>query len=349
MKFNKKISIGNFIVSDVSRAYVIAEAGVNHDGNMVMARKLVDVAKEAGADAVKFQAFKTENLILKNVPKATYQTKTTGCKEPQFEMLKKLEIPKEEMKRLSDYCAKRKITFLITPFDEESLDKLDDFNLAAYKISSTDITNLPFLKKVAKKKIPVILSTGMTYMDEIKSVLREIHPYNKNVILLQCSAGYPIKNEEANLNVINTFRNEFDILVGYSDHSVGVGAAPYAVAVGAKVIEKHFTLDKSLKGPDHKASLTPSELVSLIAEIRRVETFLGSAKKKPTASEKDTRKALQKCCVANVAIKRGKQFTQDNIIGKRTGGIGVSPLYISCFLGKKATKNYKKDEIIKVR
>ncbi|TRZ96018.1 N-acetylneuraminate synthase [bacterium] len=346
MKFNQAIRINDFVISENSRTFIIAEAGVNHGGDMNFAKRQIELAKKYGADAVKFQAFKTENVILKNVKKAPYQTKTTEAGESQFEMIKKLEISKEEIKLLKDYCQKLKINFLITPFDEDTLDELDDFHLAAYKISSTDVTNLPFLRKVAKKSKPIILSTGMTYLAEVKAALEEIYPYNKDVILLQCCANYPINDKEANLNVIHTFKHNFDILVGYSDHSVGVGAAPYAVAMGAKVIEKHFTLDKNLNGPDHKASLNPDELAKLINEIRRVEIFLGKGQKKPTLSERGTRMALQKCMVAKNDIKKGELFTQDNIIGKRTGGIGISPLFYNSLLGKRASRDYKKDEII---
>jgi N,N'-diacetyllegionaminate synthase len=347
MKFNKVIKINDFVISENSKVFIIAEAGVNHGGDINFAKRQIELAKKYGADAVKFQAFKTENVILRDVKKAPYQTKTTEARESQFEMIKKLEISKEEIALLKNYCQKLRITFLITPFDEGTLDQLDDLHLSAYKISSTDITNLPFLKKVAKKAKPIILSTGMTYLGEVKVALEEIYPFNKDVILLQCSANYPIKDEEANLNVIHTFKHNFDILVGYSDHSVGVGAAPYAVAMGAKVIEKHFTLNKNLNGPDHKASLNPEELAKMIKEIRRVEIFLGKSEKKPTLSERGTRKALQKCLVAKDGIKKGELFTQDNIIGKRTGGIGISPLFYNSLLGKKASRDYIKDKIIK--
>lgn len=257
MNFNKNINVGDFSLNTESPIFIIAEAGVNHNGDLEIAKKLIDLASEAGANAVKFQTFKTENLILKDVQKAQYQKKTTDSKESQFEMLKKLEVSKEQNQELKKYCKKKSIIFLTTPFDEKSLDDLDDLNLLAYKIASTDTTNLPFLKKIAKKGKPIFLSTGMSYLTEVKIALETIYEYNKDVVLLQCTANYPIKNNEANLNVINTYKKCFDVLLGYSDHSVGIGAAPYSVPMGVVVVEKHFTYDKNLSGPDHKASLSP--------------------------------------------------------------------------------------------
>jgi len=264
MKFNKNISLGNYKISSGKPVFIIAEAGVNHNGSMERAKILIDVAASSGADAVKFQAFKTENLILKNVEKAKYQIETTGDGESQFEMLKKLEITRDQNIELVNYCKKKNILFLTTPFDEESLDELDALDLPAYKVASTDATNLPFLKKIAQKGKPVFLSTGMCYLSEVRLALEQIHEFNQNIVLLQCSANYPIKDKDANLNVINTYKQEFDVLVGYSDHSVGIGAAPYAVPMGAVVIEKHFTIDKNMEGPDHRASLSPSELKEFV-------------------------------------------------------------------------------------
>jgi sialic acid synthase SpsE len=218
--------------------------------------------------------------------------------------------------------------------------------LPAYKVASTDLTNLPFLRKVAKKLKPIFLSTGMSYLSEVEMALEEIYCFNRDVILLQCSANYPIKDEEANLNVVNTFKEYFDIIVGYSDHSVGVGAAPYAVPMGARVIEKHFTIDKDMKGPDHKASLSPTELKELVEEVRKIELYLGEKIKYPTLSEIKTRTSLQKCMVAAVDIKKGEKFNENNIIAKRTGGVGFSPIYYSKLIGRIADKNYEKDEIL---
>ena len=346
MHFNMKIKVGPFEISRNSKTFIIAEAGVNHGGDMSAARELIDLAHEAGADAVKFQAFKTGPLSLRDVKKTAYQLRTTDSGESQFEMLRRLEVTKEQNAGLKDYCRKKPIIFLTTPFDEFSLDSLDDLDLPAYKVSSTDLTNLPFLKKVAKKGKPVILSSGMSYLKEVKSALEEIYPFNKDVVLLQCTANYPADDEEANLNVINTFKNDFEILVGYSDHTVGIGAAPYAVAMGAKVIEKHFTLSKKLNGPDHKASLSPQELKRCIKEIKKVERLLGTSIKKPTLSEEKTRNYLQKCLVASREIKKGDIFDRDNITGKRTGGIGISPIHYKDILGKRAKRTFLEDEVI---
>jgi len=295
---------------------------------------------------MKFQAFKTEYLILKNIAKAPYQLSIANVNESQFDMLKRLEITKGQLIELKRYCEEKDIIFLLTFFDEFMLEELGELNLPAYKVASTDITNLPFLKKIAKKQKPIILSTGMAYLEEVKMALEEIHAFNKDVILLQCTANYPIKDEEANLNVINTYKEKFDILVGYSDHSVGIGAGPYAVAMGAKVIEKHFTLNKISNGPDHKASLNPEELKKFVNTIKRAERYLGSQLKIPIPSELKTRGSLQKCFVAAKKIKKGKEFTENNLAAKRTGGIGISPINYKKIFGKKAGKDYEKDEII---
>jgi N-acetylneuraminate synthase len=346
MNFNKTIKIGKYIISDSSQVFIIAEAGVNHNGDMDIAKKLINVAVDAGANAVKFQAFKAENLILEDTDKAPYQRRTTAGDETQFEMLKNLEITKEQNLELLNYCRKKDIIFLTTPFDEFSLDELDDLKLPAYKVSSTDLTNLCFLKKIAQKGKPIILSTGMSYLSEIEIALLEIYHINKDVILLQCTANYPIEDNEANLNVIVSYKDKFNILVGYSDHSKGIGASPYAVPMGAKVIEKHFTYDKALKGPDHKSSLYPKELSLFVKQIRKVEEYLGSYIKIPSLSETETRDSLQKCFVAAESIKKGEKLTEDNLVAKRTGGIGISPIYYKNLFGKIASKNYRKDEII---
>jgi len=348
VKFNRNISLKGKLITHSSSTFIIAEAGVNHGGDMNIAKKLIDLAHEAGVDAVKFQTFKAEDLILKNVEKAPYQKMTTNTSELQIDMLKKLEITKEQNLELKNYCDMKNIIFLTTPFDETSLDELDDLDLSAYKIASTDTTNLPFLEKIAKKGKPIFLSTGMCYLSEIQLALETIHKFNKDVILLQCTANYPIQDNEANLNVIGTFKTNFDMLVGYSDHSIGIGAAPFAIPIGAKVIEKHFTIDKSLKGPDHRASLSPTELIEFVKIIKKVDSFMGSPIKKPSLSEIKTKQSLQKCLVAKCKIKKGDFFTKDNIIAKRTGGIGISPIYYNEVINNKALKDYINDEIIEL-
>jgi N-acetylneuraminate synthase len=347
MNFNKEIYIESKLISAISSTFVIAEAGVNHGGDMNVAKALIDLASNAGADAVKFQTFKAEHLILTDIQKAPYQKKTTDESESQFDMLKKLEITREQNLELKRHCTSKGIIFLTTPFDEESLKALDDLNLPAYKVASTDTTNLPLLKKIAKKGKPIFLSTGMSYLSEVRLALETIYEYNKDVVLLQCTANYPIQDNEANLMVINTYRDNFDILLGYSDHSVGVGAAPFAIPMGVKVVEKHFTLDRTGEGPDHAASLSPDELIDFVKTVRRVDLYMGSSVKEPSLSEQHTRKSLQKCLVASGDIRKGDVFSEDNLVAKRTGGVGVSPIEIYKLIGTKSNKSYKKDQIIK--
>ena len=348
MNFSREIDIAGKRISDDSETYIIAEAGVNHNGDLETAKKLIDTAAEAGADAVKFQSFKSEKLVLVSTSKAPYQKQTTDSDESQLDMLKALEIDKSKMRMLQDYAKSRNITFLSTPFEKDSLDELCDLNVPAIKISATDITNIQFLREAAKTQKPIILSAGMCYLEEVCKALEAIYRYNDKVVLLQCSANYPIQDEEANLNVIDTFKKEFEVLVGYSDHSTGIGASPYAVAKGAKVIEKHFTLDKSMAGPDQAASVTPEELKQLVREIRKVEKYLGSRLKMPTCSELGTRKSLQKCLVAKTDIKSGEIFMESNIVAKRTGGEGISAFYVDSVLMKHAKRDFQVDDIIEL-
>ncbi len=346
--FHTDISIDGKAVSKNSPVYIIAEAGVNHNGDMCLAKEMIDAAAEAGVDAVKFQNFRTDGLILKNTGKAPYQKVTTDYSETQYDMLKRLELSRKQNEELMAYCKEKNITFLSTPFEKSSLEELDDLGVPAFKVAATDLTNIQFLRQVAEKGKPIILSAGMCYLEEVKRALDAIYPINKEVILLQCTANYPIQNSEANINVIRTLQDEFHILVGYSDHSQGVGAAPYAVAVGAKLVEKHFTLDKNMEGPDHKASVTPKELKQLVEDIRRVEEYLGDGVKMPSCSEQMTRKSLQKCLVASKDIKAGEKFCNENIVAKRTDGIGISALYFDEIVGRTAGKDFAADEIIRV-
>lgn len=344
--FNSQFQIENRIISEQEKTFIIAEAGVNHNGDMSLAKEMIDVASESGADAIKFQTFKAEKLILKNIEKAPYQKVTTNSNESQYDMLKRLEVTKEQTRELMDYCRKKNIIFLSTPFEKTSLDELDELGVPAFKIAATDLTNIQFLRQVAEKGRPIILSAGMCYLEEVERALDAIYPINKDLVLLQCTANYPIQDAEANINVIRTFQKTFNVLVGYSDHSQGVGASPYAVAVGAKVIEKHFTLDKNMEGPDHKASVTPEELKQLVLDIRRVEKYLGDGIKMPSCSEQMTRRSLQKCLVASRPIKAGELFDNDNIVAKRTNGVGISALYFDNVVRKTAKKDYSLDEII---
>ncbi len=347
MIFEKSIKIGNKEINENSHTYIIAEAGVNHNGDIELAKKMIDEAVNLNVDAIKFQAFKTEGLILSSIEKAEYQKVTTGENETQFEMLKKLEVSKNKLKELKEYSASKGVHFLVTPFDEESLEELEEIGLDAYKISSTDLTNLPFLRKIALKEKPIILSTGMSYLCEVEEALKEIYKINKKVIILQCTANYPVIETEVNLSVMNLYKEQFNILVGFSDHTEGIGASPYAVALGAKVIEKHYTLDKNLEGPDQSASLNPREFKALVSEIRKVEKYVGSRTKIPQVSELGTRKSLQKNLVARREIREGEIFSDENIVAKRTGGEGVSPMYSNQVFGTLASKSYELNEIIK--
>ena len=346
MKLSQSIRIGDRQISHRHPVFIIAEAGVNHNGDMSVAKRLVDVAVRAGADAVKFQAFRTEQLILPDVGKAPYQRLTTDKDESQFQMLKKIELSAQQNMSLCGYCRKKGIVFLTTPFDDVSLDELDVLDLPAYKIASTDLTNLPFLRKVARKGKPVFLSTGMSYISEVEAALKEMCRHNKELLLLQCTANYPAGDEEINLRGIETFRRRFGVLTGYSDHSSGIGAGPFAVPMGARVIEKHFTLDKTQGGPDHLASLSSEELLEFVRIVRRVEKYLGTDMKEPSLSEQKTRKSLQKCLVARKDIRRGEVFSDVNVTAKRTGGRGVSPLYYRRIFGKPARRTYCANEVI---
>lgn len=346
MKALKEINIGDIKIAQNGRVYIIAEAGVNHGGDINVAKQLVDIAVEANVDAVKFQAFRTEHLIVDNVEKAPYQKETTDNRQSQAAMLRGLELRYEHYEELKNYCEEKGVQFLITPFDEVSLKELENLGVLAYKIASTDTTNLPFIRKVAATGKPVILSTGMCEMDEVRSAVNEILEINPNIIVLQCTANYPMPDEEANLNVITSYKEEFDCVVGYSDHSAGVGAAPFAIPLGATVLEKHFTINKADDGPDHLASLNPEELCEFVQIVRRAERFIGSSKKSITTTEQQTKKSLQKCLVALKEIKEGEEFTLDNIVAKRTGGKGISPLNYRTIVGTKAKKYFAVNELI---
>lgn len=328
-----------------NKVYIIAEAGVNHNGDFSLAKKLVDVASSAGVDAVKFQAFRTKDLILENINKAPYQKTSTSKNISQTEMLRSLELKLEHYSELKNYCENKSMDFLITPFDYTSLEELELLKLKAYKVSSTDATNIPFLRKIAKTGKKIILSTGMCYMSEVEKAVKTIREFNDDLILMQCTANYPINDSEANLNVLKSYK-KFKCDLGYSDHTKGIGASLFAIPMGVKMVEKHFTLSKDLSGPDHSASLDPIELQDYVKQIRKVEQYLGSDIKEPTKSEMETRKSLQKCLVANKKIKKGEVFSNQNIVAKRTGGIGISPINCDDVFGMIAKRSFNFNEII---
>lgn len=343
----KLIKIGKKLINEKSPCFIIAEAGVNHNGNLKIAKKLIDAAKSAGADAVKFQSFSAENLVTETVKLAKYQEKNLGQKETQFKMLKKLEINSKNFLELKKYCDQKKIIFLSTPHTEDVIDWLNPL-IPAYKISSGDLTNLPFLKKIARKKKPVILSTGTATLTEVAEAIQVIKQQKNNeIILLHCTTNYPCPLKEVNLKAMLTLKKKFNLPVGFSDHTSGSLASLAAVALGAVVIEKHFTLNKNLPGPDHQASLEPKELKLLIQNIREVEIILGDPKKRPTKSEQKIKKLIRKSLIAGIDITKGTIITQKMIQIKRPG-TGLAPKYFSKIRGRKAKKNISKNALIKL-
>lgn len=328
--------------------FIIAEAGVNHNGSIELAKKLIDAAVKAGADAVKFQTFKAEHLVSKNAQKAEYQKDTTDAQESQFDMIKKLELDVETHKELMAYCNSRNIMFLSTPFDHDSIELLNDLGLEVFKIPSGEITNLPYLRHIGRLKKRVILSTGMANMDEIKDaldVLTTAGTKKENITVLHANTMYPTPMEDVNLRAMITIRDTFGVACGYSDHTLGIEVDIAAVALGATCIEKHFTLDKNMDGPDHKASLEPDELVAMVKSIRNIESALGSSEKSPSKSERPNMAVARKSIVAKTEIKKGEYLSENNLCVKRPGN-GISPMKWDKILGTVATKSYKKDDLI---
>ena len=334
------------------RTFIIAEAGVNHNGNMDTAIKLIDMAKKAGADAIKFQTFKSERLVTRSTPKAKYQKANTGSGESQLEMLKRLELTSDNFKRLFSYCRKKNIIFMSTPFDEKSADMLDRLGMGIFKIPSGEITNKPLVQHIAGKNKPVILSTGMSYLSEVEKAVRWIYEiwnksgFNQQLTLLHCVSNYPAHAADVNLYAMNTLKAAFGLSVGYSDHTQGIEIPIAAVAMGAKVVEKHFTLDKNMKGPDHKASLEPDELKAMVKAIRNVEKAMGDGIKRPTEKEDETRIIARRSLVAKRDIKKGDVINSGDIIIKRPGN-GILPEFKETIRGMKARKNIIADSVIK--
>jgi len=327
---------------------IIAEAGVNHNGSIELAKRLIDVAAEAGADAVKFQTFKAQNLVSKKESKAAYQKETTDAKESQYEMIKKLELDVGAHHELMAYCKSKNILFLSTPFDHESIKLLDDLGLEIFKIPSGEITNLPYLRDIAKLNKKVILSTGMADIGEIEdalNVLMQKGTKKENIRVLHANTMYPTPMQDVNLRAMQTIGTAFDIEYGYSDHTLGIEVPIAAVAMGATVIEKHFTLDKSMQGPDHKASLEPDELKAMVKAIRNIEIALGSRIKKPSPSEIPNMQVARKSIVAFKAIKKGETLSEANLTVKRPG-TGISPMRWDEVVGSVATRDYIEDDLI---
>ena len=325
-----------------NRVFIIAEAGVNHNGDINLAKKLIDVAAKAGADAVKFQTFKTQNLVSKNAQKASYQN------ESQFEMIKKLELDENTHKELITYCKQKDITFLSTPFDSDSIKLLDELGLSTFKIPSGEITNLPYLRQIGGLNKKIILSTGMANLGEVEAAIETLvksGTKRENISLLHANTQYPTPMEDVNLKAMITLKNAFGLEVGYSDHTLGIEVGLAAVAMGAKIIEKHFTLDKSLPGPDHKASLEPDELAAMVRAIRNIELALGDGLKHFSKSESENIKIARKSIVAKRDIKKGEIFSEQNICVKRPGD-GINPMRWDEGIGQISQKNYKQDERI---
>ncbi len=325
---------------------IIAEAGVNHNGNMELAKKMVNMAKEAGADYIKFQTFVPNHLVSKYAEKAEYQKVNAGADQSQLEMLEKLALSFDEFRKLKKHCEDVGIGFISTPFDLESIDFLEDFNMDFWKIPSGEITNLPYLEKIGRTGRDVLISTGMSELGEIKEALNILTENGSGKItVLHCNTEYPTPFSDVNLKAMLQIRNETGLDIGYSDHTVGIEIPIAAVALGATVVEKHFTLDRSMEGPDHKASLGPEELKAMVRAIRNVEIGLGDGLKKRTDSEKKNLAIARKSIVAKHDIKRGDIFTEDNITVKRPG-TGVSPMKWYELIGKISNQDYKEDEVL---
>ncbi len=332
----------------MNKVFIIAEAGVNHNGDINLAKRLISVASEAGADAVKFQTFKAKNLVSKSAQKAKYQKETTSQSESQFEMLKKLELDVNIHNELIGYCKEKNIMFLSTPFDHDSIELLSDLGLEIFKIPSGEITNLPYLRQIGSLDKKVILSTGMADIGEIEDaldILVNAGTKKENIIVLHANTEYPTPMEDVNLRAMQTIGNTFDVKYGYSDHTLGIEVDIAAVALGAFCIEKHFTLDKKMEGPDHKASLEPDELKAMVKAIRNIESALGSSIKKPSPSESKNIEVARKSIVASKDIKKGEILSQKNITVKRPAK-GISPMRWDEVIGNIAKKDYKVDDLI---
>jgi N,N'-diacetyllegionaminate synthase len=342
----RPIEIAGRIVGPGYPCFIIAEAGVNHNGKLNMAKQLVIAAARAGADAVKFQSFKAENVATRKAPKAEYQKQATGSAESQYEMIERLELSAANFAELARHAQKNGIIFLSTPFDKVSADLLDSLGVPAFKIASGELTNFPLIRYVAKKGKPVILSTGMSTLAEIDEALHVIQGEGiKDIILLHCVTAYPAKVEDVNLRAMETLRREFKLPVGLSDHTLGTTVPIAAVALGACVIEKHFTLDRSLPGPDHQASLEPDELKQMIKAIREVEKAMGDGSKMPTKEEKQIQKVARRSIVARVNIPKGTIITEAMLDIKRPG-TGIEPKNISSIVGKRAKRNIERDALV---
>lgn len=323
---------------------IIAEAGVNHNGSLELAKQMVDAAKEAGADYIKFQTFIPKKLVSKFAEKADYQKETTGSGESQLEMLEKLALTQNDFIELNRYCREKQTGFLSTPFEPDSIDFLNSFNMDFWKLPSGEITNLPYLEKIGRTKKPVVMSTGMSSLQEVKDAVEALRKAGtEEITLLHCNTQYPTPMQDVNLRAMQTLEKELHLPVGYSDHTKGIEIPVAAVAMNAQVIEKHFTLDRSMEGPDHKASLEPEELKAMVQAVRNVEQALGNGRKEPSPSERGNVSIVRKSIVAKCSIKKGDTFTEENLTVKRPGN-GISPMRWHEMIGKQAKRDFAEDE-----
>ena len=343
----KSVQVGNRLIGPGQSCFIVAEAGVNHNGDINLAHRLIDIAAEAGADAIKFQSFLTEELVTQEAPKASYQVETTGEAGRQYEMLKALELSAAQQAELKAHCDEGGILYLCTPYENTSIDMLDQMDVTAFKIASTDTTNIPFLRYMAGKGRPVIFSTGMSTLAEVEQAVETLRTggLDGKIVILHCTSEYPAPVSEVNLRAILTMQQAFACPVGFSDHTPGIGASPWAVAVGACVIEKHFTLDRNLVGPDHRASLEPDELAALIQTIRDVEAALGDGIKRPMPSELPNKPRMRKSLVARRSIRAGEVIHPDDITCKRPG-TGLAPAWFDRVIGKRAAKDIAADSLL---
>lgn len=344
----RDIHINGKTIGADAPVFLIAEAGVNHNGDLTNAKKLIDIAVKAKVDAVKFQTFITEKLITKATPKVEYQKTNSNDKENFYDMIKKYELSKEEFKILKDYSSEKGLIFLSTPFDDISVEWLEELNVPAYKIGSGDMNNFPLLELICSKGKPILLSTGMATLNEVKESVNFIKSKGiEDIIIFQCTTSYPASYKEINLNVIDTYRKEFpNMIIGFSDHSIGTEASIGAVAKSVKVIEKHFTLDKNMEGPDHKASMDPEELIKWVEAIRKIEVALGSYQKIPSKTELEIAKIARKSIISTKNLKPGDVIQAEDIILKRPGH-GIPPKEYENIIGKKVKNPISKDSIIK--
>jgi len=339
------IDIGDKKIGTGQPIFIIAEAGVNHNGSLRLAKKMIDAARSAGADAIKFQSFKTEEAVTRNAPKARYQKKASPGKL-QFDMLRQLELRDPAFRQLKDYCSKKKILFFSTPFDSRSAALLYKLKVPVFKVSSGDLTNTPLLLQVARYNKPIILSTGMSTIKEVEGAVRAIFSTgNRRLILLHCTSNYPVRYKDVNLAAMDVLNKKFRVPVGYSDHTLGIEVSIAAVAKGARVIEKHFTIDRNLHGPDHKASLEPEDFKGMVLAIRNIEKCIGSSTKMPCRSEYAMRKIARKSIVSAVDLKKGAVINKAQLAIKRPG-TGIEPMHMKRIIGRRVKVPIKKDNVL---